>query len=294
VKSTVFDIVHPVVSALYFVAVFCFVMLAFQPVYIVVGLIAAFAYSVYLRGVHSACASLAWQVPLVLIVGIANPIISPLGQTYLFNLGPFEIYAESLAYGLCMGAMLASVMMWFSCATRIVTSDKLMMLTGHFMPIIGLMLSMIGRLVPQYVMRGKAIAGVQNMNTCAMSDSASSADAKKQGKIRQSMRQMSVLMGWSMEDSLDTADAMCARGWGACTKRSTYARYRFRGFDALILGCLIVLIALNIFLAAVAVSQYSFYPTLPELVVWWGYIPYGCLVFAPLIAQALSWLRWRR
>ena len=52
-------------------------------------------------------------------------------------------------------------------------------------------------------------------------------------------------MGWSMEDSLETASAMKARGWGAAVRRTTYARHRFRRLDvaALAVGGALALLA---------------------------------------------------
>ena len=106
------------------------------------------------------------------------------------------------------------------------------------------------------------------------------------------MRQTSVLMGWSMEDSLDTADAMRARGWKADVRRTTYSRYRFRRQDAVMLVVFCLLAVLNAILAYVACSQFAFYPTLSQLVLWWGYLPYVLLVFWPLLMQTGEWLRW--
>ena len=56
--------------------------------------------------------------------------------------------------------------------------------------------------------------------------------------VRNYLRLSTVLMGWGMEDSLETADAMRARGWGAAKKRTSYQRSRFRRQDAL--ACIVL------------------------------------------------------
>ena len=102
-----------------------------------------------------------------------------------------------------------------------------------------------------------------------------------------------MLMGWSMEDSLETADAMRARGWGARGLRTTYALYRFRAHDGAVLGLLTVLAVASALLAWVAVSQFSFYPRMSTLLMWWGYAPCAVFLFLPVFLEAKEWLPWR-
>ena len=186
-----------------------------------------------------------------------------------------------------MGAMLSCVLLWFSNASRALSSDKVMALFGNAAPTIGLMLSMAMRLVPQFMRRGAAVGDVQRACTSA------GAAGPREG-ARSRLRLTSVLMGWGMEDSLDTADAMRARGWGACARRTTYQRCRFRARDGAALGVLAALVALNAVLAYAACTQFHFYPVLSVLAVWWGYVPFAVLAFAPLALEARERARWTR
>lgn len=104
--------------------------------------------------------------------------------------------------------------------------------------------------------------------------------------VRARLRQTHVLMGWSLEDSLETADAMRARGWSAQMRRSTYTRYRFAAADAFALVTLLLAGALCLLLAWAATSQFAFYPTMSRLIAWWGYVPYACWMFLPALALA--------
>ena len=69
-------------------------------------------------------------------------------------------------------------------------------------------------------------------------------------------------MGWSMEDSLEAADSMRCRGWGATRKRTTFQRQRFRTRD----GALLAVLALLTAAAGVAAWQlmqgFGFFPAL--------------------------------
>ena len=154
---TALDRFHPVVQGLYFAAIIVFTMAVMHPVYLVLALVGAFSYHVYLRGWHVALRSLAWQLPILLLVAVANPFFSPSGSTELFLIGERAIYQESLIYGLCMGAMLVSMVIWLSNAAAVMSFDKIVMLVGSRMPTIGLMLSMSARLMPTLVHRGREI-----------------------------------------------------------------------------------------------------------------------------------------
>lgn len=69
-------------------------------------------------------------------------------------------------------------------------------------------------------------------------------------------------MGWGMEDSLERADAMRSRGWGAVARRTTYARYRLGRGDVAALAGLAVFGVATAAVAWTATTQYSFYPQL--------------------------------
>ncbi len=137
---------------------------------------------------------------------------------------------------------------------------------------------------------GEIVAGVSAC-ACPTEDAASEQPhrlAKRLAApaVRARLRQTHVLMGWSLEDSLETADAMRARGWSAEVRRSTYTRYRFAAVDAFALIALLLAGALCLLLAWAATSQFAFYPTMSRLIAWWGYVPYACWMFLPALALA--------
>lgn len=289
-KRTAFDLFHPVVALCYFAVMLVLGMTAMQPACLLITFGSAFAYSVVLRGWRATARSLAWQLPLVLFVALANALFSAMGSTELFRVGSRAFYLESFAYGACMGVMLAGVLMLFSNASKVLTSDKIMALLGGSAPTMGLMLSMTARLVPQFVRRGACIADVERACTSAHP---AEAPAGRFAAMRGYLRRTSVLMGWSMEDSLETADAMKARGWGACPRRTAYERYRFRRFDAAAIACGGALAILAALAVGAACAQFRFYPTIGGLGPWWSYLPYALFACLPLVVTAEERLRWR-
>lgn len=286
-KNTIFDIFHPSIQALYFGSIIVLTMLAMHPVYVVISFVAALAYNMYLKGWRSTLKMLGWQLPLIAIIAILNPIFSAIGSTELFRIGTRAFYLESLLYGLTMGVLLAAMMMWFSNAAQVLSTDKIMGLFGNALPVISLMMSMISRLIPRFVAQGNEI------RTVAQASSISRAETKKE-VLSENIRLSSVLMGWSMEDSLETASAMRARGYGAKVKRTVYRRSRFRVRDGVMMGVLAAFLIGNIVLILMVLSEFSFYPKMTPLEFWWGYLLFAGFVFLPMIGQFVDDLRWVR
>lgn len=225
--------------------------------------------------------SLRWQLPLILLVALFNPLFSAQGSTVLFYLGSRAVFLESLLYGLAMGGLFVASVLWFKAGASMLSFDKVMALFGNLAPTLCLMISMCMRLIPRFVRTGKGILAAQSANAAAAGTGGGRA---VQGRLRAS----SVLMGWSMEDSLETADSMRARGWSSGLKRSTYTRYRFVGSDAAVLVELALGAAVCAYVAWAATASFAFYPTLSPLGLWWGYLVYAAWMLLPSVLLLLD------
>lgn len=272
-KHTAFDTAHPAVPAVYLAFTLAFTMFSFQPVLIALSLAGALAYGCCARGVRETLAGLRWQLPVVAVIALLNPIFSASGSTELFRLGVRAVYLESLCYGAAMGALFIASASWLRAAASLLSFDRVMALFGNAAPVIALMVSMTMRLIPRFLRRGDAVLAAQR---------AVAVPGRTRGElVRERLRLSSVLMGWGMEDSLETADAMRARGWGGAPRRTTFSRYRFTRADAWALAGLLAGGAAVGLLAWAATSQYSFFPVMSRLVPWWGYVPYAAWMLLP-------------
>ena len=281
---------HPLCALVFICAVLVITMLAFQPVFLLLSFVAACAYNAYYHSPRKVLMHIAWQLPLVCLLAVANMLLSHTGSTVLFTWKYMAFYAESLVYGFAMGIMLVGVFQWFSVASALISSDMIMQVTGRLAPTLGLMITMIMRLIPQYVRRGKQVSAVHDVCTAAFP--AEQGGKSKKQVIAQHGRTISVLMGWGMEDSLETSMAMQARGWSAQKNRTSYVRSYFRDSDWVLLAVMLVLLAMCVPCVLIASSQFSFYPTISTLVMWWGYFPYVLFLLVPAaleIREALLW-----
>ena len=322
-----FDLLHPAVAVVYFAALLVLSMTAMHPVYLVLAWAGALACRAGMHGWREAAGTLRWQLPVVAVIALANCLFVGSGSTVLLRIGTRAFYAEALFYGACSGLMLCCVLLVFQNASDVLTSDKVMAVLGRRLPTVSLMVSMTMRLVPQFARRGDEIRDTARACTAAAGprdhpmreleddEAAPGTDkdgaeedemaegeageggvrrqrreAKRQrrrGRIRESLRLVTVLMGWGMEDSLETADAMKARGWGAAERRTTYQRYRFRRIDTVALIAMVLLAVASAAAAWTAVGELSFYPVISGLAPWWSYAPFALFAFAPSILSAL-------
>lgn len=283
---TAFDSSHPVVPAVFLCGMLALTMFSLQPVLVIISLVGAIAFSLIGRGAAATGRSLSWQLPVACILALANPIFSASGSTPLLRVGPMAIYLESLVYGACMGAMLAAVVLWFEDAAVILPSDKILSLLGGRTPTVALMVSMTAKLVPELVGRGAEVRD-------AVAAVSLSRPVTRRERIAAGARTSGVLMSWSLADSLETADSMRARGWGAAVRRTSYRPYRFSDADGASLLAICLSLAVCAFLAWTACSQYRFYPTFSVLIFWWGYVPYAVFALVPTILAAWEVRSWR-
>lgn len=277
-RQTLFSTYHPAINLLYFLAVIVFTFMSMQPMCVTLSFVAASVYCVFLKGWRKYMKTARFLLLLVPVVVLANMFFSGLGQTVLFSIAGNAFTLEAGVYGFTSGLMLASVLVWFMCYEEVMTTDRFLFLFAKLLPALSLVISMIFKLLPDLVTRGRMITNVQTALLGGVSCSASE-------RRHQGIRMASVLMSVSMEGSIETSDSMRARGYGAAD-RTSYATYGWKVHDTLALVVLLVLIAVCAVLVYVATAQFTFYPALSVLnVLWWGYVPYLLLLFFPLLLE---------
>lgn len=280
VTHTAFDAMHPAVPALYACITLGLTMAALHPVPVAISCAGAFAYIACVRGLRSAVCALRWQIPVMLVIALVNPLFVRMGSTVVLELFGRQVFLESLLYGLAMAGMFVASVQWFAACSHMLTHDKVLALFGSAAPVVALMISMTMRLVPRFLRQGRTIAAVQDVaRSCFVADDRAGLPARVADRLRQS----SVLMGWAMEDSLETADAMRARGWGARRRRTTYVPYRFTLCDAAAIVLLVLGGAAVAWVAWRVTAPFAFYPQMSPITLWWGYGAYAAWMLVPAL-----------
>ena len=224
-----FSSYHPLINFLYFALVLVFTMFFMHPVSLVISLVSALSYAVYLNGSKAVRFSLTALLPMMLMAAIINPIFNHEGMTILIYLpsgNPLTL--ESILYGVSSALMLASVITWFSCYTAVMTSDKFVYLFGKVIPALSLVLSMTLRFVPKFKAQFKVVSQAQ---ACVGRDVS---DGSILQRLKNAITILSIMVTWSLENAIESADSMKSRGYGL-PGRTAFSIYRFDERDRTVL-----------------------------------------------------------
>lgn len=279
-----FSSYHPLVNFLFFLEVLGFGMFLLHPVCLVISLLCAAGYDIYLNGRKAVGFCLKGILPMMVITALLNPMFSHEGVTiltYLPSGNPLTL--ESILYGLATAGMLASVVLWFACFNAVITSDKFVYLFGRIIPALSLVLSMALRFVPRFQAQLKVVTRAQK---CIGKDPS---QGSLLHRIRCAGSILSVMLTWALENGIDTADSMKSRGYGL-PGRTAFSIYRFDKRDRQALLCLLALGLLVLAGAALDGLTWRYFPS-----VRWSTTPlsFGVLaVYTALCALPLI-LNWK-
>ncbi len=248
-----FERYHPVILFFYFIAVIFITMFTAHPILLGISFITSLTFCGMLTGIKKLLSSLAYSIPMLLIIAVTNPLFSHNGETILFFLNDNPVTLEAILYGLDIAVMIISVFYWFKCYHAVMTSDKFIYLFGRVIPKLSLLLSMVLNFVPKFKRHFREIDEAQK--ALGIYTSKSYID-----KLRSKIRVLSILISWSLENSVETADSMRARGYGL-KGRTSYSVFHWTSRDTVMAACVFGLSAAVCFLMSAGYSDYWFYPS---------------------------------
>ena len=157
-----------------------------------------------------------------------------------------NITLESLVYGCVLGAVIAGVLMWFSCVFSVFTTDKVVYLFGKVSPRLSLFLAITLRMIPRIKKEAKKI------NTAQKGIGRGANQGNIFQRIKNSIRIFSMLITWTIESLTTASESMRSRGstlWG----RKAFSIYRFDDRDrAYVVG---MFLCLTLTIMAVMLKQ---------------------------------------
>ena len=287
-----FSSYHPIINFLYFALVLVYTMFFMHPVSTLISLASSMAYAVYLNGKKAVRFSLRYLLPMMLLAAVINPAFNHEGATiltYLPSGNPLTL--ESIFYGISAAVMLSAVITWFSCYTAVMTSDKFVYLFGRIIPALSLVLSMTLRFVPKFKDQFRVVSEAQR---CIGRDASA-------GTLLQRMKNavtiLSIMVTWSLENAIETADSMRSRGYGL-PGRTAFSIYRFDGRDK---TALLWLCFCGVYIFAgwrVGALDWRYYPTMKGVLT--GAFPisfqivYLALCLTPVILNRTEDRKWKR
>ena len=224
---------HPLVNFLFFALVLAYSMVLMHPVCLAVSLLGALLYAGQLEGRRALARHLRVALPVLLLAALVNPAFNHAGVTILIYLpsgNPLTL--ESMLYGAAAAVMLASVVLWFSSYNEVMTSDKFVYLFGRVIPALSLVLSISLRFIPKFKAQMQTVSEAQ---ACIGRDTKNGSVLRRVGNA---VKIFSILVTWSLENAIETADSMRSRGYGL-PGRTAFSIYRFDDRDKAALAWLI-------------------------------------------------------
>lgn len=283
-----FSGLHPAVCMFYFIAALGFTLCCTHPVMCGISLLGAMFFSWRLRGWRAVGMTLRFVLPMFLLIAIANPLFNHRGVTLLFTLFHHWITLEAALYGLVSALQLSAVIFWFTCYQEVMTSDKFLYLFGQAAPGASLLITMTLRLVPAIQEQGKMITQTHAL--------LHEEDKRLFQKLGTALRNLSTLLTWSMENAVETADSMKARGYGL-RRRTTFHLFHFDSRDGRTLGLMLALAGIVLIGRLFGHGYMEFYPRMEKVITGVPgivmYAVFAVLAFLPGILEVKEAARWR-
>lgn len=286
-----FKTFHPVVNFAYFTVVILFSMFFLHPILLGIAIISAFAYSAMLKGEKAIKFNLIYMLPMLLLMAALNPAFNHQGITILFYLkNGNPVTLESILYGVAAACMFIAVILWFSCYNAVMTSDKFIYIFGRIIPSLSLILSMVLRFVPRYIVQIKVISNAQK---CIGRDVSQGNFIKR---AQNGIKILSIMTTWALENAIETADSMKSRGYGL-PKRTSFSLFLFDSRDKAVFTAIVVLSAIVLAGSIVGQNTMRFFPsikaaklTLLGIIV---YCAYFLLCILPVFINVVEASKWK-
>ena len=228
-NKDVFSSFHPIVNISFFGLVLWCTMFLEHPLFLGISMFGGSVYQIQLKGKKAL--SFQWGIlfPMCILLVIVNPVFHHEGMTILGYLPTGNpVTLESICYGMGSGIRMVAVILWFSCYHEVMTSDKFIYLFGKIIPASSLVLSMSLRFVPKFRLQMEVVRQAQK---CIGRDSSNGSMLER---VKQGVTILSILITWSLENAIETADSMKSRGYGL-KGRTAFSIYTFDKRDGKIM-----------------------------------------------------------
>jgi energy-coupling factor transport system permease protein len=221
-------VIHPAVYIIYYLVLIIFAFLFNNPYYLI-SLLVCVSVLITLQGISSEFKNLIrFFIPMSLLIIILNPLVSHVGVTKIYLMGNYFITLEAVTYGIIMSLSLLIILLLFTSYINAVSYQEMLYIFSKKFPNISMIIIMALRFIPLLNFR------LSEVNKVFQFDQKHSNNEKKdEGKIdklKNTAKMLAVVVSWSLEESMLTANSMKARGYGI-TQRTSYLSFKFRKID---------------------------------------------------------------
>ncbi len=285
--KSIFDM-NPIPALIFFFEAALAAVLTFDPIMCALSLVGAVILAASLR------VRVGWRkgvgiFALFAVMALINPLVYHNGVTVLFVFNNNPVTLEAVLFGVFSSSMIVSVILWFISFSAVMTSEKLLYVFGCISPKIALIFSMVLRYIPLFSAQMKKIS--QSQKALGLYKEDNIIDT-----LRGKMRIFSVMVTWTLENGIITADSMSARGYG-CGRRTYFRRFSFCSSDAVFLAVTALLTSASLYGTLSGALAFGFYPSMSPLpssvAANVAHAAYALLVLMPSVIQFKESLKWK-
>ncbi|MGN1420375.1 MAG: energy-coupling factor transporter transmembrane component T [Eubacterium sp.] len=270
---------NPKSCFLFFVLEIVLCLLLFNPAFLAVSLLSALFYDIKLEGKKAVKRFFTFILPLILFIGLFNMIFAHYGDTVLFTVFSADFTLESFFYGINQGIMFSSVILWLSCYSMVMTSDKFLSVFSKTAPNCALVFSMVLSFIPRLRKNAEEINDAGKLIETGES------------RLKKSISSFSALITMTLEESIEVSDSMKARGFNK--NRRAYSKYGFSFSDGVIIAVSIILFAVMLYYKISGKTLFVFEPVMAfDYFSPLSLAIYAVMSFLPLITDLWEDAKW--
>ncbi|SES66234.1 energy-coupling factor transport system permease protein [Oceanobacillus limi] len=281
---------HPILLLLYYIFVITSFMLYQHPFFLLAGICLVLMINLILDGGEQLKKWMWMLIGMSSLILILTPLFNRRGNHILFYLFENQVTLESIIQGIMIAATLVGILATFLTFNLILTADKFLFLFARGFPQWAILIMISMRFVPLLIRRLKDIEQVQQLKGLSI----------KQGSVKRrahnGMLFIQILLTSSLEESIQTADSIAARGYGL-RKRSKYHPYTMKGTDWTVLTAMIVLFSLLVFGWWLGDGVLLLQPILESVWLsgreWFYFSIWLALIGIPMVTEGKEVLKWK-
>lgn len=285
-----FDRFHPLVTFLFYAGAVSLLILMLHPLF----LISSIAVVILINLRHDRLNGLRrWWFFIIttfLLMVIMNPLFNERGRHLLVEIYEHRVTLEAVVYGGMNALSIIGIIALFVSYNIIMTPNKLLFIFAKVLPQFAVLLMLTLRFIPLMRRRLEEISVVQKSKGLSVSHGTWRARAKT------GMLYVQTLLTFSLEEAIQTADSMKARGYGQGS-RSSYEYFKINKADII---AILYLLSLFGFIVIERFSGFGVLTVYPIMESWHlslidraVFICYIMFLSFPLLVEAGGMFRWR-
>lgn len=281
--------IHPFVMFFYYSCIGFFAMFFNHPIFLLAGCLAMVAVNLSHDGGRAMRQWAPLMIIMTVLIVVLNPFINSRGAHILFIVFGRQVTFEAVLYGVVTAMSLLMILLLFVSLNNVLNGNKLLYIFSRILPRTAFLVMLSIRFVPLLRRRLTEIQDVQRLKGMTMTQ------GTVRDRAKSGMSILQILLSWSLEEAVETADSMKARGYGS-GKRRPYIPYRMTKSDAYWLGYLVIFFILCVIGGLMSYGKMIIYPELGSLHVTspdWMVVACGLsIALFPVFVEGREQLKW--